>query len=83
MAFIKYICLICISGSITQNLNSGTFQAGLSHFTLFVVLSLFTGGSPNSGRKYSDCVAGTGREKREDNKERKIIKWDRPEYQEL
>ena len=42
--------------------------------TLFVVLSLFTGGSPNSGRKYSDCVAGSGREKREDNKERKIIK---------
>ena len=47
-------------------------------FALFVVLSLFTGGSPNSGRKYSDCVAGSGREKREDNKERKIIKWDRP-----
>ena len=37
-------------------------------FTLFVVLSLFTGGSPNAERKYSACIGGTGREKREDNK---------------
>ena len=33
-------------------------------FTLFVVLSLFTGGSPNADRKYSACVGGTCREKR-------------------
>ena len=37
-------------------------------FTLFVILSLFTGGSPNEGRKYSPCGGWTGREKREDNK---------------
>ena len=38
-------------------------------FTLFVVLSLFTGGSPNARRKYPARVGGTGREKREDNKQ--------------
>ena len=37
-------------------------------FTLFVVLPLLTGGSPNAGRQYSVCVGGTGRKKREDNK---------------
>ena len=37
-------------------------------FMLFVGHSLFMGGSPNAGRKYSACVGGTGREKREDNK---------------
>ena len=47
-------------------------------FTLFVVLSLFTGGSPSAGRIYSAHVGGTGREKRDDNKYHKIIKWDRP-----
>ena len=36
-------------------------------FMLFVVLSLFTFGSLNTGRKYSTCVGGTRREKREDN----------------
>ena len=36
-------------------------------FTLFVVRSLFTGGSPNAVRKYSALRrGGTGREKRED-----------------
>ena len=37
-------------------------------FTLFVVLSIFTGGSPNAGRILSANVGGTGRENREDNK---------------
>ena len=40
-------------------------------FTLFVVLSLFTAGSTNAGRKYSahaGHVGGTNREKRKDNK---------------
>ena len=53
-------------------------QFPFHNFTLFVILSLFTGGSPNASRKYSACVGGTGREKIEDNKKRKIIKWDRP-----
>ena len=37
-------------------------------FTLFVVLSLFMGGSLHEGRRYSACVGGTIREKREANK---------------
>ena len=48
-------------------------------FMLFVVLSLFTCGSPNTGRKYSTCVGGARCEKREDNKYRKIMKWHRPD----
>ena len=36
-------------------------------FTLFVVLPLFTGGSPNDSRKYSACVGRSNRKKREDN----------------
>ena len=46
----------------------GCFFSVFHDFTLFVVLSLFTGGSPNTGGKYFACVGGTGREKREDNK---------------
>ena len=49
-------------------------------FTLFVILTLFTNGSLNAGRKYSACVGKTGHEKGEDNKLLKIIKWDRPGY---
>ena len=37
-------------------------------FMLFVALSLFTAGSLNAGRKYSACVGGIRREKREANK---------------
>ena len=36
-------------------------------FMLFVVLSLFTGGSLKAGRRYSVHVRRTAREKREDN----------------
>ena len=41
----------------------------LHDFTLFVVLPLFTGGSPNADRNYFVHVGGTNRE---------IMKWDRP-----
>ena len=37
-------------------------------FVLFVILSLFTDGSPNTYRISSVCVGRTSREKREDNK---------------
>ena len=37
-------------------------------FALFIVLSLFTAGSPKGGRIFSACVGRTTREKREDNK---------------
>ena len=37
-------------------------------FTLFVVFSLFKGGSPKASRKCFACVGRTGCEKREDNK---------------
>ena len=37
-------------------------------FVLYVVLSLFTGSSPNMGRISSACFGRTPREKREDNK---------------
>ena len=59
---------------------------GLSHF-IFVVLSLFMGGSPNAACQKIFCLSMLGelisREKREDNKLRKIIKWDRPEQNPL
>ena len=44
----------------------------------FMILHYFMGGSPSAGRIYSAYVGGTGREKREDNKYQKNIKWDRP-----
>ena len=50
----------------------GTTVPGLSDFMILryltVVLSFFTGGSPNTGIKYSVYVGRTGRDNREDNK---------------
>ena len=62
----------------TSNNLSTTRSIPFYEFALLVVLSLFTGGSLNAGRNFFACVGRTTREKRKDNKYRKIMKWDRP-----
>ena len=60
---VSQYCTICL-----RNQNIMDRPVPFDDFMVFVVLSLFTGGSPNASRKYSACVGETGREKREDNK---------------
>ena len=43
------------------NCHNNTFNATIHDFKLFVVPSLFAGGSPNADKKYSASVGGTGR----------------------
>ena len=64
--------------SLRASINHVARLALFHDFTLFVVLSFFTGDSSHASRRYSACVGGTVREKRDDNKYHKIIKWDRP-----
>ena len=65
---VSQYCTICL-----RNQNIMDRPVPFDDFMVFVVLSLFTGGSPKA-------LGGTCREMREDNKSHKIIKWGRPDY---
>ena len=66
--FVGYHALDYFSEDLRRNDLDVTRAVPFHDFILFVVLSLFTGYSPNTGRKYSACVGRTAREMREDNK---------------
>ena len=70
----RYITVPVISYSTIKSVwffqeNHRDFRLVLFHnFMLIVVHSLFTGGSPNAGRRHCAYVGRTVHEKREDNK---------------